>query len=102
MVRKTSAEDKSFLTFDEPVEARAAILAAVADAETKDLYEYGLLTPRFFMIMQNGMINSSINRQSFTATRENIERILNKMDRTMPKVVYEIAKFNEQGMKKEG
>ena len=93
MVRKTNAEDKSFLTFDEPAEDKAAILAAVADAESKDLYEYGLLTSRFFMIMQNGQINSSINRTGFSASRENIERILGKMDRVLPKDIYEIAKF---------
>jgi hypothetical protein len=102
MVRKATAETISYLTFDEPVEDRAAIIAAVKDAEAKELYEYGMLTQRFFMIIQNGMINSSINRQSFVATRENIAAILGKMDRVMPKVIYEIAKFNEQGMKKEG
>ena len=93
MVRKTNAEDKAFLTFDEPAGDKAAILAAVADAESKDLYEYGLLTSRFFMIMQNGMINTSINRSGFAASRENISRILGKMDRELPKVIYEVAKF---------
>ena len=93
MVRKTNAEDKSFLTFDEPAEDKNAILAAVEDAEKRDLYEYGLLTSRFFMIMQNGMINTSINRSGFVASRENIGRILGKMDRVLPKVVYEIDKF---------
>ena len=95
MVRKTNPEDKQFLTFDEPAADKAAILAAVADAESKDLYEYGLLTARFFLIMQDGMINSSINRTSFVATRKNIGRILNKMDRVLPKDIYEIAKFAE-------
>ena len=94
MARKTNDEDKAFLTFDEPAEDKAAILAAVADAESKDLYEYGLLTHRFFMIMQNGMINSSINRTGFAASRENIGRILGKMDRVLPKDIYEIAKFS--------
>ena len=93
MVRKTNAEDKSFLTFDEPAEDKAAILAAVADAESKDLFEYGILTSRFFMIIQNGLINSSINRTGFSASKENISRILGKMDRVLPKVVYEIDKF---------
>ena len=93
MVRKTNAEDKSFLTFDEPAGDKAAILAAVADAESKDLFEYGLLTSRFFLIIQNGLINSSINRTSFVATKENIGRILGKMDRVLPKDIYEIAQF---------
>jgi len=93
MVRKTNAEDKSYLTFDEPAGDKAAILAAVADAESKDLFEYGLLTSRFFLIIQNGLINSSINRSSFVATKENIGRILGKMDRVLPKDIYEIAQF---------
>jgi hypothetical protein len=93
MVRKTNAEDKSFLTFDEPAGDKAAILAAVADAESKELFEYGLLTSRFFMIIQNGLINSSINRTGFIASRENIGRILGKMDRALPKDIYEIAQF---------
>lgn len=93
MVRKTNAEDKSFLTFDEPAADKAAILAAVADAESKDLFEYGLLTSRFFMIIQNGLINSSINRSGFSASKENIARILGKMDRVLPKDIYEIAQF---------
>jgi len=93
MVRKTNAEDKSFLTFDEPAADKAAILAAVADAESKELFEYGLLTSRFFMIIQNGLINSSINRTGFIASRENIGRILGKMDRALPKDIYEIAQF---------
>lgn len=95
MVRKTNAEDRSFLTFDEPVEDKPAILAAVDEAEAKNLYEYGLLTKRFYIIMQNGMINSCINRSSFVATEAGIERILNKMDRTRPKVEYQIAKYND-------
>ena len=93
MARKTNVEDKQFLTFDEPAGDKAAILAAVADAESKDLFEYGLLTSKFFMIMQNGMINSSINRSGFAATKENIARILGKMDRVLPKDIYEIAQF---------
>lgn len=93
MVRKTSPEDRSFLTFDEPVEDRPKILAAVDDAEAKGLYEYGLLTNRFFMIIQNGQINTSINRSSFKATKTFIERLLAKLERTMPVVVYEVAPF---------
>ena len=93
MVRKTNPEDKQFLTFDEPAADKAAILAAVADAEGKDLFEYGLLTSRFFLIIQNGLINSSINRTGFAATKDNIARILGKMDRVLPKDIYEIAQF---------
>lgn len=97
MARKITPEGKSFLTFDEPAGDKAAILAAVADAEGKDLYEYGLLTSRFFMIIQNGMINSCINRTDIRASRPNIKWILGKMDREIPKVVYEIDKFFDDG-----
>jgi len=98
MVRKTNAEDRTFLTFDEPVTDKVAILAAVEDAESKNLYEYGLLTQKYFLIMQNGMINTSINRSSFIATKENISKILSKMDRTLPGQIYEIAKFNDSAV----
>lgn len=100
MTRKTNDEDRAFLTFDEPVADQAAILAAVDDAESKDLYEYALLTKRYYLIMQNGMINTSINRSSFVATQEGIEKILNKMGRTRPAVEYQIAKFNDTAVLK--
>ena len=93
MARKTSVEDRAFLTFDEPVEDRPKILAAVDDAEAKGLYEYGMLTKKFFMIIQGGQINTSINRTSFQANRAFIERLLGKLERTMPAVVYEIDQF---------
>lgn len=95
MSRKTNNEDRTFLTFDEPIEDKPAILAAVSDAESKDLYEYGLLTHKFYIIMQNGMINTCVNRSSFIATETGIEKILNKIGRTRPKIEYQIAKFND-------
>ena len=100
MVRKTNDEDRTFLTFDEPITDKAAILAAVDDAESKNLYEYGLLTQKYYLIMQNGMINTSINRSSFIATQEGIEKILNKIGRTRPTVEYQIAKFNDTNVLK--
>ena len=88
-----SAEDLSYATFDEAVADQPAIIAALQDAESKQLYEFGLLTPRFFIIFQNFQMNTSINRSGFSASRENISRILGKMGRELPSVVYEVAKF---------
>jgi hypothetical protein len=93
MVRKFSEEDIAFSTFDEPAADQPAIIAALKDAEAKELYEFGVLTKRFFTIYQNAMMNTSINRTSFVATRANISKILGKMGREIPKVVYEVDKF---------
>ena len=93
MVRKFSEEDMEFSTFDEPVEDRAAIIAALKDAEAKELYEFGMLTKRFFIIYVNATMNSSINRSGFAASRANIARILSKMGRALPTVIYEVAPF---------
>jgi len=93
LVRKTNPEDRSFMTFDEPVADKPKILAAIEDAEKRDLFEYGVLTSRFFMIIQNGMINTCINRTSFAATKPVIEKILSKLERELPKDVYEIVPF---------
>jgi len=93
MVRKFSEEDIAFSTFDEPAADQSAIIAALKDAEAKELYEFGVLTKRFFTIYQNAMMNTSINRTSFVATRANISKILGKMGREIPKVVYEVDKF---------
>ena len=86
-------EDIQFSLFDENPVDQPAIRAALEDAQAKQLYEFGILTPRFFTIYQNFQMNSSINRTGFSASRENISRILGKMGRMLPAVVYEVAKF---------
>jgi hypothetical protein len=93
MVRKFSEEDIQFSLFDEPATSQAAIRAALVDAESKELYEFGVLTTRFFTIYQNAQMNSSINRTGFVATRANITKILGKMGRALPDVIYEVDKF---------
>ena len=93
MTRKFSEEDIQFALFDENPADQPAIRAALLDASSKDLYEFGLLTRKFFIIYQNALMNSSINRTGFAASRENIARILGKMGRELPKVIYEVAPF---------
>ena len=93
MVRKFSEEDIQFSIFDEPAKDQPAIIAALKDAEAKGLYEFGVLTSRFFTIYVNATMNSSINRSGFSASRANISRILGKMGRELPKEIYEVAKF---------
>ena len=55
MVRKMNEADKSYLTFDEMPSVQPCLLKSVEDAESKDLYEYGLLSPHFYYIIQNGV-----------------------------------------------
>ena len=93
MTKKFSEEDIQFAIFDENPADQPAIRAALLDASSKDLYEFGLLTRKFFIIYQNALMNSSINRSGFAASRENIARILGKMGRELPKVIYEVAPF---------
>ena len=92
-IHKLTEEDIVYATFDENPNVQPAIRAALVDAEARGLYEFGLLTPRFFIIYQNFQMNTSINRTSFAASRENISKILSKLGRELPKVIYEVAPF---------
>ena len=92
-MHKLTEEDITYASFDENPNVQPAIRAALIDAEAKALYEFGLLTPKFFIIYQNFQMNTSINRTSFAATRENITKILGKLGRELPKVIYEVAPF---------
>ena len=86
-------EDIQFAIFDENPVDQPAIRAALLDAQSKQLYEFGLLTNRFYITYQNFQMQASINRTGFAASRENITRILGKMGCTLPKIVYEVAAF---------
>ena len=79
MVRKMTDDCKSYLTDDEMPSVRPCLLSSVEDAEKKGTYEYGILSPHFYYIIQDGMINTCIDRSSFTATRLFIRKILAKM-----------------------
>jgi hypothetical protein len=95
MVRKMNEEDHEYLEFDELPSVRPCLRTSVHDAETKGLYEYGILSPYFYYIIQNGMINTCINRSSFTATRLKIRGILAKMKVLSPRVEYLCAPMVE-------
>lgn len=79
--------DKHFLVFDESEVTGQKMLAAVADAEGKGLYEFLLVGDISFYIIQNGMINAS-GRPMMALTDAEIERLLKRMGREMPKAIY--------------
>jgi len=95
MVRKMNDKDHEYLEFDEMPSVRPCLQNAVHDAESKDTYEYGILSPHFYYIIQNGLINTCIDRSSFTATRLFIRKILTKMRVCSPRVEYLCAPMVE-------
>ena len=82
-----TAVDKHFLVFDEFEETGKKMLAAVADAEAKGLYEFLLVGDISFYVIQNGLINAS-GRPMMALTDEEIDRLMKKMGREMPKAIY--------------
>lgn len=76
MTRKMDAESKHYATFDELPSVVPCILASIEDAEKNNTYEYGLLTPHYYMTVQNGEIMGAINRSSFTLTRIKLRSLL--------------------------
>jgi hypothetical protein len=95
MVKKMSDEGKSYLLFDEMPSVRPCLLNSVEDAEQKGTYEYGMLSPHYYYIVQNGTINTCIDRSSFTATRLFIRKILAKMKVLSPRAEYLCAPMVE-------
>jgi hypothetical protein len=91
MVRKMNEADHEYLEFDEMPGVRPCLRDSVHDAENKDLNNYGLLSPHFYYVIQNGMINSCIDRSSFTASRLVIRKILAKMHVLTPRTEYYCA-----------
>jgi len=95
MARKMSESDHEYLEFDEMPSVRPRLRAAVHDAESKDLYEYGLLSPHFYYIIQNGMINTCIDRYFYTASKVWIRKVLAKMHVIPPRTEYYCAPIVE-------
>jgi hypothetical protein len=95
MVRKMNEADHHYLEFDEMPSVWPCLQNSVHDAESKELYEYGLLSPHFYYIVQNGMINTCIDRSSFTASRLFIRKILTKMHVCSPRAEYLCAPMTE-------
>ena len=87
MVRKMNEADRHFLVFDEDDETGRKMLAAVDDAQAKNLYEYLLVGPKSFYVIQNGLINSS-GRPGYALMDAEIDRILKRMGKEMPKAIY--------------
>lgn len=88
MVRIMNEEDHKYLEFDEMPSVRECLRSAVHEAERLSLYEYGILSPHYYYIIQNGMIQTCIDRSSFTATRIFIRKILSRMRVVYPRVEY--------------
>lgn len=88
MVRKMNDADRNYLIFDEMPSVVPCLLKSVEDAESKGLYEYGLLSPHFYYIIQNGMINTCIDRHFYTASKLWIRKVLAKMHVLTPRVEY--------------
>ena len=88
MVRKMNDKDRSYLLIDEMPRVHNCLNSAVDDAETNDYNDYGILSPHFYYIIQNGTINTCIDRSSFTATRIRIQSILSRLGVFYPRHEY--------------
>jgi hypothetical protein len=87
--------DHEYLEFDEMPSVRPCLRESVHNAESKDLYEYGLLSPHFYYIIQNGMINTCIDRHFYTASKLWIRKVLAKMGVLSPRTEYYCAPVQE-------
>ena len=76
---------------DELPAVRPCLMASVDDAESKNLYEYGLLSPHFYYIIQNGEINTCVDRYFYTFTKVWIRKVLTKMHVLVPRAEYYCA-----------
>jgi hypothetical protein len=87
-MRKMNEKDREYLIFDEMPRVQPCLLAAVDNAEGREVNYYGLLSPHFYYIIDNGMIETCIDRSSFTATRIRIRSILAKIKVFAPRDEY--------------
>jgi hypothetical protein len=87
-MRKMNEKDREYLIFDEMPRVQPCLLAAVDNAEGREVNDYGLLSPHFYYIIDSGMINTCIDRASFTATRIRIRSILSKIKVFAPRDEY--------------
>ncbi len=91
MARKMNEADHEYLEFDEMPGVRPCLRDSVHDAEKQDLYEYGILSPHFYYIIQNGQINTCIDRQFYTVSKIWIRKVLAKMHVLAPRTEYYCA-----------
>jgi len=87
-MRKMNDEDRHYLVFDEMPRVQPCLLSAVDNAAAREVNYYGLLSPHFYYIIDNGMIETCIDRSSFTATRIRIRSLLSRMRVFAPRDEY--------------
>ena len=87
-MRKMNDVDKHYLVMDEMPRVQPCLLTAVDNAEGREVNYYGLLSPHFYYIIESGMINTCIDRSSFTATRIRIRSLLSRMKVFEPRDEY--------------
>lgn len=71
-----SPESREYLTFDELPRVRPCLLTAVDNAEGREVPYYGLLSPHFYYIINQGQIETCIDRTWLTAPRLYIRKFL--------------------------
>lgn len=87
-MRKMNDVDKHYLVMDEMPRVQPCLLAAVDNAEGREINYYGLLSPHFYYIVESGTINTCIDRSSFTATRIRIRSLLSRIKVFEPRDEY--------------
>jgi hypothetical protein len=78
-MRKMNDVDRHYLVMDELPRVQPCLLAAVDNAEAREVNYYGLLSPHFYYIIRDGMNATCIDRSSFTATRLVIRKLLSRI-----------------------
>ncbi len=78
-MRKMDETDRHYLVMDELPRVQPCLLSAVDNAEAREVNYYGLLSPHFYYLIRAGIIETAIDRSSFTATRIVIRKLLARM-----------------------
>nr|WP_319375249.1 hypothetical protein [uncultured Methanoregula sp.] len=77
--RKMDQESRDWLVNDELPRERSCILAGVDDAEKKELYRFAVWTSRFYSIIENGEIQTTIDSSSWTSDWALLDKTLKRM-----------------------
>ena len=87
-MRKMNDVDRHYLVMDELPRVQPCLLTAVDNAEAREVNYYGLLSPHFYYIVNASVMETCIDRSSFTATRIRIRSILAKIKVFAPRDEY--------------
>ena len=87
-MRKMNVSDRDYLVFDEMPRVQPCLLSAVDNAESRQVNYYGLLSPHFYYVIEDGMIHSCIDRSTFTAARVTIRKLLSRIKVLEPRDEY--------------